>query len=107
MSNLALWATKIASPKNSNICGKNSLIVGASATISFVIFVSWETRVPIFLPGFTKLCKRSITSPFLILTAPNSVIPSWITEKPVVSKSNDTYVASSIDISFSLKTILK
>ena len=102
ISKFALWATKIQSSKNSKISGKMASIVGSFLTISLVILVRLVILEEIILPGLINLCIRSMTSPFLIFTAPNSVMPSWITERPVVSKSNDTYVACSIEVSIGL-----
>ena len=45
--------------------------------------------------GSINICFRSMTSRCFILTAPNSMISSKRLERPVVSKSNTTKVASS------------
>ena len=95
VSKSALCATKTESPKNSKTFGISSSIVGASFTISSVMFVISWTLIGIGFSGFTNVSNVSITSPFLTFIIPISVIFSVLKDIPVVSKSNTQYVVSS------------
>ena len=92
---MALCATIIESPKNSNILGNTLSIVSASFTISSVILVTSTTLCGIGFSGFTKQLNSSITFPSLTFIIPTSVIFSVTAENPVVSKSSTQYVVSS------------
>ena len=70
-------------------------ILGASATISSVIWVNSWTLNGIGFSGFTKVVYSSIISPFLTLHTATSVIPSVSGLNPVVSKSKTQYVSNS------------
>ena len=78
------------SPINSNILGNTSLMVGSLDTIESVILVSLEIFAGIRISGLIRMSRRSVTVPPTILTAPNSIMRSYLALKPVVSKSNTT-----------------
>jgi len=86
----ALCATTTESPINSINLGSISSIDCASLTISSLIPVNSIILYGIGRLGLTNSLKLSIISPFLILTAPISIILSFLDENPVVSKSNTT-----------------
>ena len=89
-----MWATTTESPINSKNLGNISSIPSASLTISSLIPVNSIILYGIGLLGFTNSLKLSTITPFLIFTAPISIILSFLDENPVVSKSNTTYVSS-------------
>jgi hypothetical protein len=68
-----------------------SPIVGASATISFVIQVNLTIQFGICLSGFTRAWNSSTISQSLHLIAAISVIHSLYGINHVVSKSSTTY----------------
>ena len=67
---------------------------GASLTIPSLIPVSSTIFSGIGFSGLTNVSNVSTTTPFLILTAPISVIFSFCAESPVVSISKQTNVPS-------------
>ena len=89
-SNPALWATRTASPIKSRNFGSTTSIVSASTTISSVILVSCVILNGIGILGLTKVLNRSVITPLSTLTAPISMILSWIGLNPVVSRSKTT-----------------
>jgi len=89
-----LCATITESPINFNAFGRILSIVGASLTISSVIWVTSITFCGIGFSGLTNVENSSITSPFFTFIIPISVIFSVLNEIPVVSRSNTQYVVS-------------
>ena len=76
--------------------------------MSSLIMVNSVILSGICLPGSISSSKRSIISPFLILTAPISIIESAPPAlKPVVSVSNTTYVELIKSSSVGFTTILQ
>ena len=69
-------------------------MVSASTTMESSIPVSCSILYGIGILGLTKVENLSTTFLFCILTAPISMILSLTGERPVVSKSNTTYVSS-------------
>ena len=67
-----------------------SLGGGASLSISSVMPVRPMISGVSRRPGFTKVWKRSVTSPSRSTTAPISVMASRSTRRPVVSMSKQT-----------------
>ena len=94
ISNFALWATNTLSSKNSKNLGNISLSSGASSSISSVILVKLIISLVNFSCGLIKVENLSIISPFFTLTAPISIILLYSLLRPVVSKSNITYLSS-------------
>ena len=94
VSNGALWATTTAPSTNSRKSFTASSSSGASLTIPSLIPVSSTIFSGIGFSGLTKVSNVSTTTPFLIFTAPISVIFSFCAESPVVSISKQTNVPS-------------
>ena len=107
-SNFALWATigTFSPPIHSiNFFTPSSSFI-LPTSISSVICVTSIIFCGNFLFGSISSSNESSISPFLILVAPISIIESAPPAlKPVVSRSNTTYVASNIPSSVGLITI--
>ncbi len=82
------------SPIKSRNISSASFSFGASLTMLSVIPVNSVIFALIGFSGFTKVVNFSVTSPFLIFTAPISVIFSVFALSPVVSKSKHTNSSS-------------
>ena len=92
MSYGALWATSTAPVANSRKVERTASRRGASATAAFVMPVSDAMKGVIGIPGFTNVANSASTTPPLMRTAPNSVMPASAGAPPVVSRSTTTKV---------------
>ncbi len=110
MSNPALWATSTAPRENSRNAGNTDSIRGALHTIAVVIPVSATICGGMLRPGSTSVASSPSTTPPRTLTAPISVIWSWLSplaRPPVVSRSTTTNVVSRSETSACRSTSAK